>query len=80
MLLYVTKNTYISDISELLFIVLFCSVMKSSCGKELSTVCEHHIPKHNKYTKSNIMCFLLHVDSCSFKEIKEQERKHKTKL
>lgn len=28
-------------------------------GKELIEVCEQHISKHSKYTKSNIMRFLL---------------------
>lgn len=57
--------------------ILFDHEMESCRGKELIRVCERHIPKHSKYTKSNRMWFLLLGDSCSFKKMKEQERKTK---
>lgn len=47
--------------------------------KELIKVCEQHIHRHSKYTKSNVVWFLLHRDSSLFKEKKSLEGKTKNK-
>lgn len=45
--------------------------------KDLIKIYEQHIPKHSKYTKSNIIQFLLRGDSSTFKEMKQLKGKTK---